>query len=102
MEVAPNVVDATAVDLSDVMDGENDLAVSETVPVFNPTDSDEEDEFDRTAQSRSIEDAPRPQQPQHQHRPLLCGRFVNTPVGFQVFQSPFQMKSFWTSFSRIC
>ena len=43
------------------MDGENDLAVSEAVPVFNPVDSDEEDEFDRTvAQSRSIEDVPRP------------------------------------------
>ena len=38
MEVAPNVVDATAVDLSDVMDGENDLAVSAAVPVFNPMD----------------------------------------------------------------
>ena len=97
VEVAPNVVDATAVDLSDVMNGENDLAVSEAVPVFNPMDSDEEDEFDRTvAQSRSIEDAPRrprvqprclSQHPQHQHRPLPCGRLVNTPVGFQVFQS---------------
>ena len=100
VEVAPNVVDATAVGLSDVMDGENDLAVSEAVPVFNPMDSDEEDEFDRTvAQSRSIEDAPRRIRvmgvsqdatqvfPQHQHRPLPCGRCVNTPVGFQVFQS---------------
>ena len=28
-------------------------------PPFNFMDSDEEDEFDRTAQSRSIEDAPR-------------------------------------------
>ena len=26
VEVAPNIVDATAVDLSDVMDGENDLS----------------------------------------------------------------------------
>ena len=60
VEVAPKVVDATAVDLSDTMDGENDLADSEAVPVFNSMDSDEEDEFDRTvAQSRSMEDAPR-------------------------------------------
>ena len=73
VEVAPNVVDATAVDLSDVVDGENDLPV---VPVLNPMDSDEEDEFDaissvtvneplihrfnrNVAQRRSIEDAPR-------------------------------------------
>ena len=60
VEVAPNVVDATAV-VSDTMDGENDLACSEAVPAFNPMDSDEEDEFGRTVvQSRSIEDAPRP------------------------------------------
>ena len=55
VEVAPNVVDATA------LDGENDSAVSEAVPVFNPMDSDEEDEFDWiVAQRKSIEDAPRP------------------------------------------
>ena len=50
VEVAPGVVDATAVDLSDdVSDGDDDLADGEAVPGFFKMDSDEEDEFDRTA-----------------------------------------------------
>ena len=81
-EVAPNVVDATAVVLpssphATVVDGlENDLPVGEAVPVFDPMESDEEDEFDaisgnvtdneplvrpfngNVTQRRSIEDVP--------------------------------------------
>ena len=52
VEVAPGVVDATAVDL---------MTIWQMVPAFNFMDSDEEDEFDRTvAESRPIEDVPRP------------------------------------------
>ena len=42
----------------EVSDDDDDLADGEAVPAFNFMDSDEEDEFDRTALSRSIEDAP--------------------------------------------
>ena len=65
MEVAPNIVDATAVDLlGDVSDGDDDFPVDEAVPEFNPMDSDEEDDDAMSSVTvnephRAIEDAPR-------------------------------------------
>ena len=65
MEVAPNIVDATAVNLSvDVSDGDDDFPVGEAVPEFNPMDSDEEDDDAMSSVTvneshRAIEDAPR-------------------------------------------
>ena len=54
--MAPNVVDATAVDLSDdVSDGDDDSPVGEAVPEFNPMDSDGEDEFDAMSSVTIIE-----------------------------------------------
>ena len=46
--MAPGIVNAIAVDLSDdVLDGNDDMADGEAVPAFTFMGSDEEDEFDR-------------------------------------------------------